>query len=85
MGDLLLALLIFGAFFAWVKYGRKNPAPPTASTEQELVAQGYTLKEARREARAQRNEQRTSGQATMRTWWTADRVFRTARSIAKKL
>ena len=85
MIDLLLALLIFGAFFAWVKYGRKNPAPPTALSEQDLLAQGYTLKEARREARAQRNEQRNSTSTAMRTWWTADRVFRTASRIAKKL
>lgn len=85
MSDLLLAVLIFGGFFLWMKYKRRNPLPPQATSEQTLIAQGYTLKEARREARAQRNEQRAAAQTTMRTWWTADRVFRTARSTAKKL
>jgi len=81
--DILLAMLIFGGFFLWVRH--KNPTPPPVMGEQDLIAQGYSPKEARREARAQRNEHRTAASTTMRTWWTADRVFRTARRITKKL
>lgn len=50
----VVAALLVGFF---LMRGVQAP-PPRAESEQELISQGYTLKEAKREARAQRAEQR---------------------------
>ena len=80
--DLILAALVYGLVMLWVK--RKNPTPPSPMTEVELISAGYSYKEAKREARAQRAEQRSSIGTTMQGMRTADRLFRTSRRVVRR-
>lgn len=78
----LIGLLVFIAIF-WM-LTKNLPSRPNPETESELRAQGLNTRQAKQEARAQRNEvryhQRTIGQS-MRT---AERMGRFARRLAKK-
>ncbi len=80
--EILLAVVIFGGFIIWV--AKRNP-DVRPMTEEQLQAQGYSLKEARREARAQRNEARNNRKTALQGIRTANSVFRTSRSILRKL
>ena len=41
--DILLAVLVFGGFYLWLK--SRNPKPPVPVTEEQLLAQDYSAKE----------------------------------------
>ena len=78
-----LGLLVFGAVIFAMLHG--SPKAPPPETERELVQQGFSSKEAKREARAQRNEVRSEKRLVGNALRTASRVGNLSVRLMKKL
>ena len=53
----IFSTLVILAFLLWT--ASRNPKPPAIQSEQELIASGFTLRQAKIEARQQRAEHRS--------------------------
>jgi hypothetical protein len=63
----------------------RNPKPPQTETEDQLKNLGYTGKEARREARAQRNEHRAATRTNLDGIKAGSQAARAIVKIGKKM
>jgi hypothetical protein len=80
-------LYILGLAVFWLVYGaltRNSTPPPAPMTEQQLMDEGMTRAEARKELRAQRNEQRIHSQTNSQAIRTANQISRTVNQYFKK-
>jgi hypothetical protein len=64
---------------------RRNPKAPQTETEDQLKRLGYTGKEAKREARAQRNEHRAATRTTLDGIKAGSQAARAIIKIGNKL
>lgn len=83
MATAIVAVLVFSVVLFLLMRGL--PKAPLAESEQELIRQGLSNKEAKREARAQRNEYRTQRRLTNESVRTATKVANAAARITKQL
>jgi hypothetical protein len=79
---IILGLVVFGIVF-WL-LARKVEAAPATMTEQELLAEGMTKAEARKELRSQRNEQRIHSSTLSQATRTSNQVVRSVSRMVKK-
>ncbi len=63
----------------------RNPKTPQTETEEQLTRLGYTAKEARREARAQRNEHRAATRTTLDGIKAGSQAARAIIKVGKRL
>jgi len=80
-------LYILGLVVFWLVYGaltRNTTPPPAPMTEQQLMDEGMTRAEARKELKAQRNEQRIHSQTNSQAIRTANQISRTVNQYFKK-
>lgn len=82
MTSAIICIIVFAVVLFFLLRGLSS-APPV-ETEQDLMNQGYTRKEAKREARAQRNEHRSQRRLTSGSIRTATKVATLAKRLAKK-
>ena len=74
-------MLVLAASYWWLT--RSLPQLPGMDTEADLLAQGYTLKEAKRELRAQRAEHRATVHARSSSLRTASSLARLGKRLLK--
>ena len=79
---IILGLIAFGIVF-WVLTKDVEKAPPTM-TEQDLLNEGLTKAEARKELRSQRNEQRLHSSTLSQATRTSNQIARSVSRLAKK-
>ena len=78
----ILSIIVFGLVYWFLTRNIVNAPPPM--TEEELLQEGLTKLEARRELRAQRGELRYDANTTAQALRTANQISRTVSRIAKK-
>ena len=81
----IIGIIIFIVIMVYMNSEEKNPGPAWQETEEELIADGYTKKEARREVRRQRYDKRAQSRNTMQTMNTATRLGKAAKKLTDKL
>lgn len=79
---IILGLIAFVVVY-WLLTRGVEKAPTTMS-EQELLDEGMTKSEARKELRSQRNEQRIHSSTLSQATRTANQISRSVSKIAKK-
>jgi hypothetical protein len=79
---IILGLIAFGVVY-WLLTRGVEKAPTTMS-EQELIDEGMTKSEARKELRSQRNEQRIHSSTLSQATRTSNQIARSVSKIAKK-
>jgi hypothetical protein len=79
---IILGLIVFVVVY-WLLIRGVEKAPTTMS-EQELLDEGMTKSEARKELRSQRNEQRIHSTTLSQATRTANQISRSVSKIAKK-
>jgi hypothetical protein len=77
----LLAIAVFVGILAYAVM--RNPKPPKVQNVDELQRLGYSAKEAKREARAQRNEHRASTRTVLDGIKAGSQAARTIKRLLK--
>ena len=79
---IILGLVAFSVVF-WLLIKNVEAAPPTMS-EEELLSEGMTKAEARKELRSQRNEQRIHSSTLSQATRTSNQIARSVSRMSKK-
>lgn len=74
--------IVIAGFIAWT--ARRNIAPPPVQTEAELIASGYTVRQAKIEARQQRAEHRSYARAQNDAAKAGSQVVRAMVRVGKR-
>jgi hypothetical protein len=81
--SIVVFILVFCLVLFFLTKNLQTPPPP--ETENDLRMQGYSVKEAKQEARAQRAEQRDHSRVLNSSVRTANNLGKTAYRISKKV